>query len=327
MAEGEGVIPGLPSVVVLAGGPDDERPVSLQSAAGVAAGLRRAGAAVHEAVIDRPTLAELHAMPGEVVFPVLHGAFGEGGPLQDLLEALGRPYVGCGPRAARLAMDKLATKLLAAGLGIATKPACVLNAGDGECPLSPPVVVKPVHDGSSVGLHLCPDEAAWRAAHRAAAADIAARPGRAYMIEPMVRGRELTVGLLAEGGRLRALPLVEIAPASGVYDYAAKYERDDTRYIVKPALPPVAAEECSRAAVRLANAIGVRDLCRVDFLLDAEGIPWLLEVNTMPGFTPHSLLPMAAAAEGMEMPALCAALVRAAAARLERSEAGGMREH
>ncbi|HZW10365.1 MAG TPA: D-alanine--D-alanine ligase [Phycisphaerales bacterium] len=306
----------LPSVLVLGGGPDDERAVSLQSAAGVAAALRSTGATVHEATIDRPTIAELRAMPGDVVFPVLHGAFGEGGPLQDLLDELGRPYVGCGPSAARVAMDKIATKLHGAALGIATKPACVLNIRDGECPLPLPVVVKPVHDGSSVGLHLCRDRAGWDAAHRAASADIASRPGRAYMIEPLVEGRELTVGVLERGQGLAALPLIEIVAASGVYDYAAKYERDDTRYSIRPRLPAGAAERCERAAVTLARAIGVRHLCRVDFLLDRAGEPWLLEINTMPGFTAHSLVPMGAAGAGMEMPALCAHLVRAAAGRL-----------
>lgn len=306
----------LPSVLVLAGGPDDEHPVSLQSAAAIAGALRCAGATVHEVVIDRPSLADLRAMPGEVIWPALHGAFGEGGPLQDLLEALSRPYVGCRPAAARTAMDKIATKLEAARLGVATAPACILNIRDPACPLPPPVVVKPVHDGSSVGLHMCHDAGGWARAHQVASEDMRSRPGRSYMIEPMVRGRELTVGVLEESEGLRALPLIEIVPASGVYDYAAKYDRDDTRYIVDPDLPPGVRDLCRRAAPLLARALGVRHLCRVDFLLDAAGAPWLLELNTMPGFTSHSLLPMAAASEGRDMPALCAHLVRAAAGNL-----------
>lgn len=302
----------LPSVLVLAGGPDDERPVSLQSAGAVAEALREAGAAVHYVTIERPTRSELASLPGDVVFPVLHGSFGEGGPLQDLLVADGRPFVGSGPVAARLAMDKMATKLIASGAGIATKAACVLHAADPVAPLPMPVVVKPVHDGSSVGLYLCNDDDEWTRAHAAASADIAARPGRVYMVEPMVRGRELTVGLLTRDGRLSALPLVEIAPVGGVYDYAAKYDRDDTRYVVDPVVPAGVAERCRDAAVLLAGAIGVRHLGRADFLLDTDGEPWLLEVNTMPGFTGHSLLPMAARASGMEMPALCAHLVETA---------------
>jgi D-alanine-D-alanine ligase len=302
----------LPSVLVLAGGPDDEHPVSLQSAAGVSDALRRAGAVVHHVVIDRPTLDELRVLPGEVVFPVLHGSYGEGGPLQDLLAALGRPFVGCRGAAARAAMDKMATKLLAATLGIATKPAQVMNIGDAACPIPLPVVVKPVHDGSSVGLHMCPDAGAWSRAHAAVSRDVAERPGRAYMVEPMVKGRELTVGVLEEEAGFVAQPLIEIVPAAGVYDYAAKYDRDDTRYVVEPGLPAGVAGRCREAAVRMARGLGVRHLCRVDFLLDAAGEPWLLEVNTMPGFTSHSLLPMAAGAAGRDMGALCAHLVRMA---------------
>lgn len=301
-----------PSVLVLGGGPDPERPVSLQSAASVAGALRAAGAAVHERTIDRPDTAALGAMPGAVVFPVLHGAFGEGGPLQDLLEALGRPYVGSGPGAARLAMDKLATKLIAATLGIPTKPAAFLAPEDAVCPLPMPVVVKPVREGSSVGLHLCHDGAAWARAHAEAAADVRTNPGRAYMVEPLVAGRELTVGLLDRGRGLEPLPVIEIRPASGTYDYQAKYERDDTQYTVDPDLPPGVGRACAEGSVRLAEALGVRHLCRVDFLLDASGKPWLLEVNTMPGFTGHSLLPMAARASGLEMPDLCSGLIPAA---------------
>lgn len=302
----------LPSVLVLAGGPDDEHAVSLQSAAGVADALAGAGAEVHRVVIDRPTLEDLRALPGEVVFPALHGSFGEGGPLQDLLEALGRPFVGCRATAARAAMDKLGTKLLAATLGVPTKPGQVFNAADAACPMPLPVVVKPVHDGSSVGLHMCPDGTAWSRAHAAVVRDVAQRPGRVYMVEPMVRGRELTVGIIEEPSGLVALPLIEIVPTEGVYDYAAKYDRDDTRYVVNPDVPGGVVERCSDAALTLARGLGVRHLCRVDFLLDQDQRPWLLEANTMPGFTAHSLLPMGAKAGGREMPALCAHLVRMA---------------
>ena len=304
----------LPSVLVLCGGPDAEHEVSLQSAQSVAGALREAGAEVHRVVIDRPTAAELAPMPGEVVFPVLHGCFGEGGPLQDVLEALGRPFVGSSSRAARTAMDKLATKLLAARLGLPTMPACVFDPNDSTCPLPLPVVVKPVREGSSVGLHLCDDAAGWACARREISRDIREHPGRAYMVEPRVRGRELTVGVLEGAEGLEALPLIEIVPSEGVYDFAAKYDRDDTRYVVNPAFQAdQTAARLAEAAVALATALGVQHLCRVDFLLDEAGEPWLLEANTMPGFTAHSLFPMAAAASGMTMAEVCAHLVRLAA--------------
>ena len=273
---------------------------------GVANAIRKSGRyEVVEQTIDRISLAELRALPGDVVFPVLHGSFGEGGPLQDLMESDGRPYVGCRPAAARLAMDKLATKLCAARAGIPTAEAHAFNIRDEACPLPLPVVVKPVHDGSSVGLHICKDSQAWSAACRDVEADVKSKPGRVYMIERYIAGKELTVGLL-DG---KPLPIIHIAPAEGVYDYEAKYKRKDTRYLLDPELPAGMDGTIKDYAERLGRAIGVRHVSRVDFLLDAHGHPWLLEINTMPGFTATSLVPKAAAHSGTDMPSLCALLV------------------
>lgn len=303
-------------VLVLGGGPDAEREVSLKSAAGVAAALRQAGGIeVIERTIERLNLEQLLALPGECVFPVLHGPWGEGGELQALLEADGRPFVGCGSGAARLAMDKMATKMAALSRGIPTLPSAVLNADDPGCPLALPVVVKPIHEGSSVGVRVCKSVEAWREAVAGVIAERAAgQAQRAYMVEaavPLVddRGvrvsRELTVGVL-DG---RALAPIEITPAGEVYDYEAKYLRDDTRYTVNPSLAWGVAERIARHAEVLALTIGVRHLCRVDFLLDPSGSAWMLEVNTLPGFTDHSLLPMAAAHAGLPMPRLVGRLV------------------
>jgi D-alanine-D-alanine ligase len=298
------------SVLVLAGGPDAEHQVSLASARGIADALREHGDLdVIERTIDRLTPAQLASMPGDVIFPALHGAYGEGGPLQDLLERDGRAYVGSGPGAARLAMDKIATKSRALRLGVPTPDSAVLDLRDERCPLALPVVLKPVHDGSSVGLHMCATEAAWRGARDVALADRRANPHRVYMVERMVPGaRELTVGVLDD----RALALIEIRAASGTYDYEAKYHRDDTCYLLDPELPAGVGDRLRAQALELASSIGVRHLARVDFMLDEAGIGWLLEVNTMPGFTGHSLVPMAARHEGMEMPSLCARLVELA---------------
>jgi D-alanine-D-alanine ligase len=302
--------PGKPTALILGGGPDAEREVSLKSAALVAAAVRAGGGFdVVEKTIGAVTLADLRAMPGGVIWPVLHGPFGEGGPMQDLLEADGRPYVGCGPSAARLAMDKVATKMIAARSGILTAEACVLNPRDAACPLPLPVVVKPIFEGSTIGLHVCRTAEHWRAAH-----EDAARSARPCMIERFVPGREITVGLLErEPGRLSVLPTIEIIPAEGLYDYEAKYTRNDTRYVVNPPLAPAVLEEASRGAERLASALGVRGLARADFIIaDADGRPRLLEINTMPGMTDHSLVPMAAAAAGLDMPRLCTLILERA---------------
>lgn len=297
------------AVLVLGGGPDAERAVSLESARAVAEALRASGGyEVEHRQIERVGPEELSAWAWDVAFPVLHGPWGEGGPLQDVLEAVGRPYVGSGPVAARLAMDKMATKLAAAGAGVLTPPACVLRRDDPSPPLPFPFVLKPVHEGSSVGLHVVRCERCWAQALAAVCQDMARHAGRVYIAERFVPGRELTVGVL-DG---QPLPVVEIIPAEGIYDYQAKYARDDTRYVVAPPLPPHVSERLQRDAVALAQALGVRHIARADFRLDAQGQPWLLEINTMPGFTAHSLVPMAARHVGLDMPALCRRLVQCA---------------
>lgn len=300
------------TVLVLGGGPDAEHAVSVHSSTAVARALNDSGRyTAHLHVFDTLGAGELSVLPGAVVFPVLHGPWGEGGPLQRMLEADGRPFVGCGSVAARAAIDKLLTKQVALSLGIATGPAAVLYSLDDVPPIALPLALKPVHEGSSVGLALCHTLDQWREA-AARARDLLARgTTAAFMVEPLVKGRELTVGVVAG----EALPIIEIVPKDGVYDYDAKYTRDDTRYVVDPPLPEGIAHVVQRDALRLARALGCEMLARVDFLLDEQRGPRLLEANTMPGFTSHSLLPMAAARVGMPMPALCAALVDDARAR------------
>lgn len=304
----------MKSVLVLGGGPDAEREVSLKSAAGVAGALREAGKyEVRHQTIDRLDLRSLRALAGDVVFPVLHGGWGEGGPLQDLLEQDGRPYVGCGPRAARIALDKVLTKSVALRMGVPTAEFSIFNAADDACPLPLPVVIKPVHEGSSVGLSICRDAAQWAKARAFVANDVAEHRTRVYMVERLIEGREITSGILdAAGEKPVLLPLVEIAAASGVYDYEAKYNRNDTRYTANPVLLPGVDQVIKQYALRLARGAEIRHLCRVDFILDRTNTAWLLEVNTMPGFTDHSLVPMAAKAAGIDFPGLCVRLVELA---------------
>lgn len=303
-----------PFVLVLGGGPDAEREVSLRSSAAVHQAAKDAGYEADLLIIDRPTPAEVAGWRNKVVLPILHGRFGEGGTMQRLLEAAGVRFVGCRSEAARTAMDKMATKLAAARAGVPTSPGAIVDADDTVSPVGLPAVVKPVAEGSSVGLHICRDQPSWERAMLAVREDQAKNPHRAYLAEPFVGGRELTAPILGqEDGSLRALPLVEIAAAGGVYDYQAKYTRNDTRYTVLPELPDDQTRAVQEHAVRIGRALGVRHLARVDFLLPPDREPVMLEVNTMPGFTGTSLLPMSARADGMAMPALVSHLIQLAA--------------
>ena len=308
-------------VLVLGGGPDAEREVSIASAGGVHQGCVDAGLDATLLIVDTPSVDEIRAWQTDVIFPVLHGKFGEGGELQNRLQQAGHPFVGSGFSASAMAMDKLATKQIAASMGIPTPCSCVLDAGlprqTGELnpPIELPVVVKPVHDGSSMGLHICTTQTQWQSALELVAEDITKHPHRVYMIERYTPGRELTASVISDPDtpdQLVALPLVEIAPKEGVYDYRAKYERTDTLYTVNPQLEPDVAGAIQQQAQRICDSLGVRHLARVDFLLKASGAWSLLEVNTMPGFTPTSLLPKAAGAIGLSMPMLCEHLVRCA---------------
>ncbi|MEM6458145.1 MAG: D-alanine--D-alanine ligase [Planctomycetota bacterium] len=299
-------------VMVLAGGPDRERPVSLKSGTRVAAALREAGHEVIERDLSPSDTAALDEFVGwagaeDVVFPVFHGRWGEGGGAQALLDERGLAYVGCRAAAARLCCDKAATKRVLLEHGLPT-PAFEVVDADRPPTLAPPVVLKPVDDGSSIDLVIAHDAAARDAAYR----DLITR-NPALLVERFVAGRELTVGVVeAAAGRPEALPSIHIVPATAFYDYAAKYERDDTRYEFD-AVSPAAEAALRELAVSTFTALGCRHLARVDVFLDGEDRPWVIEVNTLPGFTDHSLLPMAAARAGRAMPALVDHLVHRAA--------------
>jgi D-alanine-D-alanine ligase len=241
----------------------------------------------------------------------LHGHWGEGGPLQELLEQLCLPYVGSQPRAARLAMDKMQSKALMGQEGVPTPAAQELQP-DRVCTIKPPLVIKPVDDGSSVDLRICRSEA-----EVASAREILHPRRNRLMAEAYIEGRELTVGIVLD----QPLPLIEIIPAVQFYDYEAKYTRDDTQYVIGPELPPGISDRCVSMAMAAYRTLGCRDVARVDIMFDGVK-PWFLEINTMPGFTTHSLVPMAArkrganATRGWEMPELCSHLAHAALARI-----------
>ena len=293
--------------MVLAGGPDRERPVSLQSGATITAALAEAGHVVEQRDItplDLSALDEFVAWRGDVVFPILHGPWGEGGGLQRILDQRGLPYVGSSGPAADLCMDKQRTKVALQQAGLPTPPSQLLGIGD-ALTLSAPLVLKPLREGSSIDVAICPDDAAVQRSR----AELATRHSM-LLAEKFIAGIELTVGVVGGPAGYEPLPPIQIQPAAAFYDYEAKYQRDDTRYVFDIKLPPAVLDRVRTLALEAHRVLGCRHLSRVDMMVDAAGDPWIIEVNTLPGFTSHSLLPMAARHAGIPTATLVDRLAR-----------------
>jgi len=290
-------------ILVLAGGPGPEREVSLQS-----------GRAVHDALArlgHRPLLRDISPddlstfeLPIDFVFIALHGEFGEDGTVQAELDRRGIRYSGCGEKASRIAIDKAKTKRIASHAGIVTPSFEVVsaeNAAGAVDRLGIPAVVKPVDSGSSVDMTIARSKNVLQKAAR----QVAEKYGTA-LVERFVAGRELTVGILGDD----ALPVCEIRTKREFYDYQAKYLDDDTQYLFDLDLSSEAVSRVQRESLVVHRAIGCRVLSRVDWILDEmTGEPFLLEVNTIPGFTSHSLVPKAAARVGISFDQLCQRVV------------------
>ena len=301
-------------VAVLFGGIGAERQVSIQSGRCVAEALEQAGFCVASADVRPDELDVLQDESIDVFFPALHGQFGEDGQLQQILEDNSLVYTGSGPAASRLAFDKLASKKLFERAGAAT-PRVVEFSRDSDVRhiekqlrrLGKKYVVKPVRQGSSVGVSIVStaDEAL------ATAQRTLAEYGDC-MIEQFVPGREFTVGILCD----LALPIIEIRTQNSFYNYQAKYIDEGTQFLFDSIDDPAVAARISRAAMDCFNALGCRHFARVDFILSEDAVPYALEVNTIPGFTSHSLLPKAAAKTGLSMSQLCVKIVEAACSSL-----------
>jgi D-alanine-D-alanine ligase len=299
-------------ITVLMGGPSSEREVSLVSGAAIAVGLESRGHRVTRADISPSDASSLDRPGIDVVFIALHGEFGESGGVQELCEARGLRYTGSPPDASALAMDKDASKRTFRAAGVATPDWVVVEtfAGGSQArmeALGLPVVVKPIDGGSSVDVTIAKDAAA----RDAAIGRLLDKYGRA-MVERFVRGREFTVGVLGE----RTLPVLEIIPSREFYDYTAKYAADSgTRYVFDHGLGEEVVAAMETAALAAHRALGCRDMSRVDFIVPPNGRPEALEVNTIPGFTGHSLLPMAAAKSGIGFAELVSQIVNMAMRR------------
>lgn len=297
-------------IAVLCGGIGSERQISLLSGQNIYNALQRGGinAILHD--INPDDLLILDDTSIDVFFLALHGRFGEDGQLQAILEQKKLAFTGSGSRASQLAFDKVAAKKVFADAGLSMARQIVLNGSANLSQLtkqlqalSSKVVVKPVCEGSSVGIEIHTDP------HAAAQAAIGCREQFGNcMVEQFIAGREMTVGLL-EG---KALPVLEVRPKARFYDYQAKYEADSTEYLFDTISDPAAVKRLQQDAEKAFAALGCRHLGRVDFILADDGTPYVLEMNTLPGFTSHSLLPMAAKKTGIPAEELCKRIAAAA---------------
>ena len=297
----------LGRVAVLMGGRSAEREISLMSGKGVLKALRAKGVDAHAFDPKERTLDALQKEKFDRAFIALHGRFGEDGTLQGILEWLGIPYTGSGVLASALAMDKVRTKRIWAAEGLPTAPHAVLTKKSNfkavAKKLGVPLFVKPASEGSSVGM-----SKVKRAGDLDEAFALAVNYDPVVIAEKFIDGPELTVAIVGED----ALPVIRIETPREFYDYEAKYIANDTRYLIPSGLSRQKENQMRVLSLRAFKALGCRGWGRVDLMLDRRGRPYLLEINTAPGMTDHSLVPMAARAVGISYEDLCVRILEGA---------------
>jgi D-alanine-D-alanine ligase len=307
-------------VGVLFGGRSAERDVSIMSGSGVLQALKSRGIDAHGFDPAERSLAELAAEEFDCVFIALHGRYGEDGSLQGALEQLGIPYTGSGVMASSVGMDKITTKIIWLSKNIPTPRYATVTPGDDldaiVAELGLPLIVKPPLEGSTIGI-----TKVEAAEEFEAAVALAAGFDEVILAEEFVTGREFTVAVLGSGKGARALPIVEIVAPQGNYDYQNKYFTDDTQYHCPADLPAELTAAIQKHAVDAYRALGCEGWGRVDVLVRERDMrPFLLEVNTSPGMTSHSLVPMAARAEGISYEELCVEILRSARCKMVKAQ-------
>jgi D-alanine-D-alanine ligase len=306
----------LGKVGVLFGGRSAEREISLISGNGVLQALKSKGVDAHAFDPAERSLAELAAEKFDRVFIALHGRYGEDGSLQGALEQLGIPYTGSGVMASSVGMDKITTKIIWLAHGVSTPKYAVIDDGTDldklVLELGLPLIVKAPLEGSSIGI-----TKVTHAEELQAAVDLARRYDKRVLAEQFVSGREFSVPVLGSGVSARALPVIEIVAPEGNYDYQNKYFTDDTQYHCPAPLDAATTEAIQREVEKAYRALGCEGWSRIDVMLrESDKQPFLLEVNTSPGMTSHSLVPMAARAEGTSYEDLCVAILRSASLKI-----------
>ena len=307
-------------VGVLYGGRSAEREVSIMSGTGVLQALKSRGIDAHAFDPAQRSLAELAAEKFDCVFIALHGRYGEDGSLQGALEQLGIPYTGSGVMASSVGMDKITTKIIWLSKNIPTPKYATVTPGDDldkvVAELGLPLIVKPPLEGSTIGI-----TKVEKAEEFEAAVALAAGFDEVILAEEFVTGREFTVAVLGTGKDARALPIVEIVAPQGNYDYQNKYFTDDVQYLCPAPLDAALTEEIQKHAVDAYRALGCEGWARIDVLVrESDMRPFLLEVNTSPGMTGHSLVPMAARAVGISYEELCVEILRSARCKMVKAQ-------
>lgn len=302
----------LGKVGVLFGGRSAEREVSIMSGTGVLNALKSRGVDAHAFDPAERSLAELAAEKFDRVFIALHGRYGEDGSLQGALEQLGIPYTGSGVMASSLAMDKIFTKKIWLYHGLTTPKYAVLTADSDlnqvASDLGLPLIVKPPHEGSTIGITKVSAAEALPAAYQ-----LAAKFDEEVLAEEFIQGRELTVAVLGRGAGAYALPLIEIVAPDGNYDYQNKYFTDDTKYLCPAPIDAELTQQIKTMCEAAYRTVNCEGWARIDVLLRAsDNKPFLIEVNTSPGMTSHSLVPMAAKAAGMSYEDVCVEILKTA---------------
>lgn len=292
------------------GGFSAEREVSLTSGAAILAALQSKGIDAHAFDPQQMPLSELKTQGFQAAFNILHGTYGEDGTVQGALEAIGIPYTGCGVLASALGMDKYRSKLVWQALGLPVPEFAVLTDDSDfdavEAQLGLPLFIKPAAEGSSVGVSKVKQPGELAQAYRRLREQ---NLHGEILVERFIGGGEYTCGVI---GR-RALPTIRIIPQTEFYDYEAKYHSDDTVYLCPSDLSAEDEQLMRSLALRAYEAIGGGNACgRVDFLKDTDGKLYILEVNTLPGMTSHSLIPKAAAQEGIDFADLCVQILKTA---------------
>ncbi len=301
---------------ILMGGASAEREISLKTGKAIYAALRRQGYRATTIDVDASLPSVLKRKKIDVAFLALHGPGGEDGTVQGLLDVLGIPYTGSGVRASAVGMDKSMTKILVEREGVPVAPGISIRKGQGAVApknLKWPLVVKPIDQGSTVGVSIVHTPEQWKNALRRAW-----KQGTAIVAESFIQGREIAVSVL-DG---KALPTVEIVAPGGFYDYAAKYEKSETKYLCPAPVTKVQDRHMKDLAVRSYEALGCKGAARVDFRLNSKGRPFFLEINTIPGMTERSLLPMAAAEAGMNYESLTERILQSAIKRSPQRVSG-----